>query len=100
LLFSNLFEKLQKSRKIVITKIHGKLSFFHHYYFLSELWLITFLGKHLSNFSKVFEININLSVFILHQKKMFLILLTLNEPATTGRIMDLVEVKLDLTSDQ
>jgi hypothetical protein len=26
--------------------------------------------------------------------------LTLNEPATMGRIMDRVEVKLDLTSDQ
>ncbi len=26
--------------------------------------------------------------------------LTLNEPATTGRIVDRVEVKLDLTSDQ
>jgi hypothetical protein len=26
--------------------------------------------------------------------------LTLNKPATTGRIMDRVEVKLDLTSDQ
>jgi hypothetical protein len=30
----------------------------------------------------------------------FLILLTLNEPATTGRIVDRVEVKLDLTTDQ
>jgi hypothetical protein len=27
-------------------------------------------------------------------------LLTLNEPATTGRIVDRVEVKLDLTTDQ
>ncbi len=26
--------------------------------------------------------------------------LTLNEPATTGRIVDRVEVKLDLTTDQ
>jgi hypothetical protein len=29
-----------------------------------------------------------------------MLILTLNEPATTGRIVDRVEVKLDLTTDQ
>jgi hypothetical protein len=33
-------------------------------------------------------------------KKGNVIILTLNEPATTGRIVDRVEVKLDLTTDQ